>query len=334
MRVTVIHNPNAGDDRQPTAGQIKALMKEAGYKVRFQSTADSHWTRALDKAAAFVVVAGGDGTVGRVARRLIGRDMPIAVLPMGTANNISKTLGIVDLAVTQLIHSWRNALRLKFDAGVAVGPWGERHFIEGIGTGLIPRSIPKLSRSKALTQLSDADVKVAYAQQVIREHLENSPPLAIEATLDGIDISGQYLLFEVLNIQYVGPNLFLAPDIVRNNGEFEVILIREKHRAKLHRYLKNWQVGKMVPPAFETHRGKRLEINWTGFKLHIDDQIWPVKGEKAPTIPKIIDVAVVEKALQFLVPREVYEIQKRAKYNSEKANKRESEKKGTRNPNR
>ena len=99
MRATLIHNPGAGDDRQPTGRQIEVLMKEAGYKVRYQSTKEKGWTKVLKKEADFVVVAGGDGTVSKVARRLIGTGVPIAVLPVGTANNISRTLGIADLPV-------------------------------------------------------------------------------------------------------------------------------------------------------------------------------------------------------------------------------------------
>jgi len=124
MHVTLIHNPGAGDEQQPTAGQIEALMKEAGHKVRYQSTKENGWQKALKKSADLVAVAGGDGTVGKVARRLIGSGVPIAVLPLGTANNISKTLGIADLPITQLIPGWESARRLKFDAGIATGPWG------------------------------------------------------------------------------------------------------------------------------------------------------------------------------------------------------------------
>ena len=41
-----------------------------------------------------VIVAGGDGTVGKVAKRLAGTDVPLVVLPTGTANNIARSLGI------------------------------------------------------------------------------------------------------------------------------------------------------------------------------------------------------------------------------------------------
>jgi diacylglycerol kinase family enzyme len=46
----------------------------------------------LTKAKGLVVAAAGDGTVRAVVTRLIGKGLPIAVLPLGTANNIWNTL--------------------------------------------------------------------------------------------------------------------------------------------------------------------------------------------------------------------------------------------------
>jgi diacylglycerol kinase (ATP) len=320
MRATLIHNPGAGDVKA-TAGQIIALIKEAGYKVRYQSTKEKGWGKALKKSADLVVVAGGDGTVGKVARRLIGRKVPIAVLPLGTANNISKTLGIADLPITQLVLSWKTARRLTFDAGIATGPWGERHFIEGIGTGLMSSSISELEDNKTIEQLQDTSVRVAYAQQIFREHLAEMPVMDITAELDGKDISGRYILFEVLNMAYIGPNLFLAPDIVRNDGEFDVVLLAEKHRDKLHDHIKDWQEGKPWPPEFGARRGKRLKLEWTGFPMHLDDKLWPNGKKKKAKPPATIDIKVEPAAVQFLVPKEVDEVQKQARKSEAKAKK-------------
>lgn len=41
-----------------------------------------------------IVAAGGDGTVSTAARAVAGRDIPVAILPLGTANNIARSLGI------------------------------------------------------------------------------------------------------------------------------------------------------------------------------------------------------------------------------------------------
>jgi diacylglycerol kinase (ATP) len=322
MKATLIHNPSAGDDKQATLGQIEALLKEAGYKVRSQSSKEKGWRRALKKPADIVVVAAGDGTVGRVARRMIGKGIPIAVLPMGTANNISRTLGIADLPVTQLIRGWNTARHLKFDAGIAAGPWGERYFIEGVGAGLLTSSIPEVQASKTMTHLDEAGTKVTYAQQIVREHVADSPAVKIEGTLDGEDISGSYVLFEVLNMKYIGPNLFLAPDVVRNDGEFQVVLLAERHRRKLQRHIKTWQDGKPWPPEFAPRHGKRLKIKWTGFPIHIDDKIWPKDDKNPQELQEILDIRVKPKAVEFLVPKEVHDAQTLAERNSRKSRPR------------
>jgi hypothetical protein len=64
-----------------------------------------------------------------------------------------------------------------------------------------------------MANLSDGDVKVAYALQLMREQLEHCKPMKCTASLDGKDISGEYLLFEAMNTRYIGPNLFLAPNL-------------------------------------------------------------------------------------------------------------------------
>jgi len=317
-KATLIHNPAAGDDKQATVGQIEALLKEAGYKVRYQSSKETGWHKALKKSADVIVVAAGDGTVSKVARRMIGKDIPIAVLPMGTANNISKTLGIADLPLTWLIRSWKTARRLEFDAGLAAGPWGERHFVEGIGAGLLTSSIPEVQDNKTMDHLKEAGVKVTYAQQVFREHLEVSPAVELDATLDGEDISGRYVLFEVLNMKYIGPNLFLAPEVEHNDGEFEVVLLSDKHRQRLHNHIKHWQEGKPRPPNFGSHHGSRLRIEWTGFPIHIDDKIWPKNGKPNEKSRATIDIEVEPKAMTFLVPKDVHDLQKLAAKNKGK----------------
>lgn len=41
-----------------------------------------------------VVVGGGDGTLNGVLQGLVGADLPLGLLPLGTANDLAKTLGI------------------------------------------------------------------------------------------------------------------------------------------------------------------------------------------------------------------------------------------------
>jgi diacylglycerol kinase family enzyme len=310
LRVTLIHNPGAGDDKQPSRGQLEALIREAGHDVRYQSVREKGWAKVLDKKVDLVAVAGGDGTVGKVARRLIKSGLPIAVLPMGTANNISRTLGIADLSVFELIPSWSTSRQVRFDTGIATGPWGERRFIEAVGFGLFTEAIPHIDANETMAQLNDVEVKLSYTIQLLREHLDDCPATKVKATLDGKDISGGYILVEAMLTQFVGPNLYLAPKTVADDGLFDAVVVKEKDRDKLHDHLENWQDGMLWPSELKTRRGEHLTIEWTDFPLHIDDKVWPeddgkkkkVKKEKKTTT---IDITVERKSLEFAVPKHV-----------------------------
>ena len=258
MKVALIHNPNAGDDGGATAGQLQALIREAGHDVRLQSVKRKNWPDTIRKRTDLVAVAGGDGTVGEVARKLVGKGIPIAVLPTGTANNISRTLGIVDKSVLQLIPGWVSARWLHLDAGIATGPWGTTHFIEGIGMGLFARALPRITRNRTMANLTGRDVKLTYALQLMREHLDRGKPMKLSAVLDGKDISGSYLLFEAMNTRYIGPNLFLAPHVAHGAGFLDIVSVAEKDRNKLARFLAKWQEGKLWPPDLGVGRGRRL----------------------------------------------------------------------------
>ena len=136
MRITLIHNPRAGKQDDGEGEDLRKLLKKAGHKVRYHSSKDGEWKRSLKKPADLVVVAGGDGTVGKVTRRMVGRGVPVALLPSGTANNIARTLGLVERPFEDLVRGWEGARRVKLDVGIAAGPWGERYFVEGVGAGL------------------------------------------------------------------------------------------------------------------------------------------------------------------------------------------------------
>lgn len=303
MRVTLIYNPSAGDESGPTRGQLEALIQHAGHEVRYLSVKRKGWRRGLEKPADLIVIAGGDGTVGKVARRMIGSAIPMAILPIGTANNISRSIGIADLSVLQLIPSWKSSRRLTFDAGVAAGPWGKRHFIEGIGLGLFASAMPKIDANETMAELSDTEIKLTYTVQMLRDHLDVCKAEDVSATLDGEDISGRYLLFEAMLMKFVGPNLHIAPDVRRADGLFDVVMVAERDRKRLHRHLAKWQEGTLWPAELRTVRGKHLVIEWTGFPMHVDDKVWPGPGDETPRPPVPAEITVERKAFQLLVPK-------------------------------
>ncbi len=135
---------------------------------------------------------------------------------------------------------------MKLDVGVASGPWGERYFIEGVGSGLFAELLassaesPEKAKARKKSKRNTSAV-VDGALRRLRDLAEHIEPIEVNAHLDGKDISGRYVLFEALNLRYVGPNLHLAHDSNPSDGELDVILVSEAERKRLVYYLDHWQ---------------------------------------------------------------------------------------------
>jgi diacylglycerol kinase family enzyme len=301
VRVTLIHNPSAGAHGRADLERLLGLLRRERHAVRYVSAKEKDWDRALAEPADLVAVAGGDGTVGRVAKRMAGAAMPLAVLPSGTANNIAHALGMAGRPLEDLVRGWPSARRIRLDVGVAKGPWGERTFVEGVGVGLFARAVPQADRSPTLDALERADAKVAYAVQLLRDELRRAPLLDIRASVDGRKVAGRFVMLEAMSLPYVGPNLHVAPDSSPGDGLFDVVLVGEAERGRLAEDLKSWQHEKPRLAVLPTYRGRQVELEWRGFAVHIDDEIWPGEGGQALEPPARIELRM-HASVQLLAP--------------------------------
>ena len=239
IKVTLIHNPSAGDDSQPSGDRIVEMIQSAGHKVKYQSSKEKDWKKALKRRCDIIAVAGGDGTVGKVARQLVGSPTPIAILPVGTANNIGHALGLTGRALEPLILEWESARRINFDIGEAEGPWGSNYFVEGVGVGLFAATMLNIRSERILSSRlrSAAKLRSHRVLQILKEQVEKHGPEKIKVRLDDEDLSDDYVLIQALNIRYAGPNLDLAPGADTNDGLLDVVLLTRGEEGKLSRYL-------------------------------------------------------------------------------------------------
>ena len=250
-----------------------------------------------------MVVAGGDGTVGKVGRRMIGKPTPIAILPLGTANNIARTLGMAGKPLRDLVRSWKDARCVNCDAGVAKGPWGTQNFIEGFGLGLFAETMVQLQTSNVIELVggSDPPTVLRTVLKILRTQLQQHPPAKVKLRLDGKEISGNYLLLEVQNIRYIGPNLQFHRGADINDGFLDVVLVGSKDRNKLKPYFM-----KSTPKrtTLTVRRARHVEIECECSPLHIDDLPWPEKKKDGKPKGIEIDIKVHPGALVFLAPQE------------------------------
>jgi diacylglycerol kinase (ATP) len=299
-----VHNPEAGKGTQPSRGDLLKLLDAAGHKVDYQSSKEKKWHKILQKPGDMVAVAGGDGTVGKVARRLIGSSTPIAILPLGTANNVACTLGISGRTLKQLIAGWKIARCLHFDAGVAKGPWGSRHFIEGFGLGLFAETMFQIdgSNKKEQTKTEGPNDEINSVLRMLQGRLRKLKSKDLTVRLDGKDLSGNYVLLEALNVRLIGPSLNLAPEADTKDGYLDVVTIPHGKQTTLSQYLSRRIDGEKPKLKLPSRRGRHLQIEWESSPVHIDDIRWPGDKQDVRIRSQAITITVEPGALVFLTP--------------------------------
>jgi diacylglycerol kinase family enzyme len=309
--MTVVHNPGSGE-KALTGPDLVAAIRDAGHDVSYASTSDQDAVATyLKDPGDLVVVVGGDGTMRNVATRLIGRKVPLTLIPTGTANNIGRTLGITGTA-HELIAGWANATVIAYDTGVVRGASGPCPFIEGMGFGPIAVTIAALSPltpAEATAEWSNDEVRRDL--KVLREVLADYPVHECRVDLDGCDLSGEYILVEALNVRSVGPNVELAPDASVSDGLFDLVLLTDADRGPLRDYLTARLEGRQPALSVPVYRGRHVKLSWRGSRVHIDDEVWPNERDASDGSAWSrggrveLEVLMNRSALQVLVPRQL-----------------------------
>lgn len=261
MNVTLVYNEKAGG--AGAEDEVLAGLADIGWKVSRRIT-----TRELESSlghgADLFVAAGGDGTIGKVAKRVARTEIPMAIVPMGTANNVARSLGL-GIDPVAAIAGLRHAVERRIDLGVVGGTIDNALFIEGFGVGVFADIMAERASKK--------DKKLRKALRLIADELEAYEPRHLELEVEGRDMSGLYILAAVMNGRSLGPALCFAPDARPDDGELDVVLVSPEAKPVLVSHLRRaLEDGDIALPAFETVRATRVRMRADDRWAHVDDE--------------------------------------------------------------
>ncbi|WBV44998.1 diacylglycerol kinase family protein [Pseudoroseomonas cervicalis] len=283
MRATLFHNPGAGDETH-SAAQLAGPLRASGLALRLCEARGDSLRDGLRQPMDLAIIAGGDGTVGRIAPALAGRGVALAVLPCGTANNLARALGPWS-SVEALAEGWRQAPRRTLNLAYAEGPFGRQPFLEAAGFGAFARAIDRADE-KGLKGIE-------AGRAAFRAILANTAPQRVALRIDGAAWEGETLLLEVMNIPLFGPNLRLAPGAAPDDGALDLVLLPPERRGALLDWL---DAPEREDAPVLLRRGREIRIDWPGGPVRLDDT--PLT-EEAMTVT----LGLEERVLPTLVPQ-------------------------------
>jgi diacylglycerol kinase family enzyme len=298
MKIALFHNPSAGE-RALDGNQLIRLFAEAGHDVLYVTIQQRGWESVFRNHIDRAVIAGGDGTVSRLAPWLAARDIPFCILPLGTANNCAKTLGQTD-PVEVVAADLHSAAIRKVDLGTVTMPLGQQVFIESVGIGLLAQLMIEMrkreKKQNSRNHLTPAQ-RLCRAVKYLRSLSKEYPESTCELVLDDKILTGKFLLVEVANMGLIGPNLNLIPSVDPSDGIFEVAWINTDQRKEFRDYLREIQDGVELEPPVHTARCRQILFREVDAPTHIDSKVFPTTP--TPTIvhnqPGALDLLVSSK---------------------------------------
>lgn len=293
----LLHNPKAGNEGHDKEA-LSSIIKAAGFECRYSSA--SHLSEEVfEDDIDFIIVAGGDGTVRKLIEALLRHQLPlekfpIAILPLGTANNISKTLNI-EGEVEDIVQSWTNWHLKNFDLGKFTHNSHPGFFLESFGFGLFPSLMEEMEKIEGISDALPQE-QLNTALKLLQEITHTYTPKECRMTIDDTDYTNEYLLVEVMNTRSIGPNLFLSPDSDPFDGQLDVVLLPHEDKEKFDNYVSSKLTGNPGNYLFQTIKANRINLAWNGVHVHADDESLSVKQNQEITIQ------LQKGAIKFLVP--------------------------------
>jgi len=251
--ILIIINPHAGLLNPGAAGPgeighlAKRLLPGAGLVVtRSEEHAGKEVAAALGRGVRIVAGAGGDGTAHFLAGLLAGKDAALGIIPMGSAGNVARSLGIPG-SPRRALRILRGGLLRNLDLGRVNGV----HFIEAAGAGLHAELLRRygLKERKGL-------FRGIYS---LSETLSGFRPFDVELELDGRKVKRRAAQVTVANLPLYGTGFEIAPGAEADDGLLDVTVLGAAAAAGIPAYAGAARLGLLERlPGVERFRAAEI----------------------------------------------------------------------------
>jgi diacylglycerol kinase (ATP) len=237
-RILAVFNPAAGGEKRARFEHaVDAIRKMGGHVTVMETNAPGHAERiARDvKAEEFDIIAaaGGDGTVNEIINGLSGKDIPLGLIPLGTANVLADEIGLgrdIDKAARALVFGVIKPIR--------VGRANGRRFTMMAGAGFDANVVDSVS-----LRLKKLIGPLAYVWQ--------SAVQAATDRFESCDVVIDGRAYKTVSVvacngrRYGGP-FVAAPNASLCDDSFQVLLMNGRGWLSVLRYGVNLMLGRLT----------------------------------------------------------------------------------------
>ena len=250
----VIFNPAAGRGKAlKLREKLRKLLEGCAERVRWRETERpghaAELAKQVPETSDCVVVAGGDGTVNEVVNGLLGKNVPMAVLPVGSGNDFARAIGVP--------FHYRKAFEVLCRGEtkrIDVGEVNGRYFPNALGLGFDADVVVESSKIRRLRGM------LMYLFGVIK-CIFRFKPYRVRVRLDDREVEKEILLLTVANGVSLGGGFLLTPHARNDDGLFDVCIIEKMPKPLIFWHLpKVFWGGHLKMKQTSLYRSRRVVV--------------------------------------------------------------------------
>jgi YegS/Rv2252/BmrU family lipid kinase len=282
----VNHHSRRGEE---TLSQAISQLQTLGFELFEESIKKPHLLsdiiRRYRDRVDLVIVGGGDGTLNAAIEGIVDTQLPLGILPLGTANDLARTLGI-----PQSIPKACEVIARGHNQRIDLGRVNHKHFFNVASLGL----------SVQITQQLDKKAKrfwgvLAYAATAIKV-VWKARPFWAEIHHQGELIRVRTIQIAVGNGRYYGGGMAIADDAAIDDQRLDLYSLECQHW---------WQILLLLPAMRQGRHAAWSEVRTLQGKefgiltrkpqpINADGEIVTYTPAKFILVPKAITVFVPE----------------------------------------
>jgi YegS/Rv2252/BmrU family lipid kinase len=270
IRTQVIVNPESNRGRTRRRWKdIKEAIRSFIHEFRYEFTekplqAIEITREAIKSGHELIIGVGGDGTMNEIAngffesRQIINPDTTLGIVPSGTGCDLTKSLnippGLKDAlkVITQAPSTPIDVGRVTFRS--SAGPEMERFFLNVADFGVGGEVVRQVNQRR-LERKASSYVRCLVSTMI---HYKSKK---VRIRVDGRELpEGEYLIGAVANGRIFGKGMKFAPHAKLNDGQFDVILVKNMGFLEFCRH--GWKIffgTHLSHPKISFIRGRDVE---------------------------------------------------------------------------
>ena len=296
MKPTSIHfivNPISGNGNNLiTPKLVSGVFNFDEFKVKIKQTqrpkhAKELALKSIKEGADVIVACGGDGTVNEIASSLVGSNVKLGIVPMGSGNGLASALKI-----PKSISGALNVIKNSNSTQIDVGEINKHYFFSNTGIGFDANVINNYSKTKQRKLGS-------YFKASLLTFFNNPPSLSVKITTESKSLRLKPFMVFVSNSNEMGYDISLTPKASIQDGMLDAIIVEPLNKLEIIYF--GFLLLIKRPQSFKKAHyflTKNLEIT----NLEKGGVLAQIDGESVQIKANQINIQIKQAALSVVVP--------------------------------